>query len=479
MARNIILLLDGTSNEIETDRSNILRLYGTLDKGADQLVWYDPGVGTFGAPNTWSLAWRRLTELWGQLTGWGLDQNVKDAYQFLITHYDDGWRADGNHVPPDAIYIVGFSRGAYTARVLAGFINAVGLIHPTNAHLTDYAYRAYKGIGERNDPDSSAFAEVRLYVRFLQPTRPAIRALALFDTVASVIEPGRFIPRLRSHAFTRVNPSVECVRHAVSIDERRTLFSPQLWTLDQPCGGPFPSPHAPRQDTKEVWFSGVHGDVGGGYSEPESHLAKIPLLWMIEELRGLGLRFKAPVVESVVKGAKGRYAKPDPLAAPHRSLHGLWSFPGAAARPAAPARPCPSGCSCRSAVAAAFPTAPRSTTRFWRAAAPRRTTPSPTFPQMPPSSPIRRTIRTRPRWPERRSPGRSETQPQRFSPQTTVPSPDVTGYSAHVAVYLTQRRTLSAARTDRPVAVRTAPAPHKMEQTDDRHGQDPAQARGP
>ena len=339
MPKNIVILCDGTSNEISQNRTNILRLYGTLEKSPDQVVYYDPGVGTFGAENAWSYYYRKAFEIWGMLTGWGLDQNVKGAYRFLVEHYDDGKRAGGKHEAPDNIYIIGFSRGAYTARVLAGFIHAVGLIDPVNLNLIDYAYRAYKGItadnrelsadtptdNSRKDP----FAEVRLYERILRPRRPAIKCLGLFDTVGSVIEWGRFGPRLRSHAFTRRNHSVQHVRHAVAIDEHRTMYQPQLWTENQEYwGSPFRPKKPELQDFKEVWFSGVHGDVGGGYPEASSQLAKIPLDWVIEETKKFCLKYKKVTVDDIVlgKNEKKNYVRPDPLAPRHESMNWAWSI---------------------------------------------------------------------------------------------------------------------------------------------------------
>lgn len=322
MPKNIVILLDGTSNEISANRTNVLRLYGTLEKSAAQLVYYDPGVGTFGAEGAWLSFWRKAVEIWGLATGWGLDQNVKEAYSFLVENYDHGGK-DGER---DSIYLFGFSRGAYTARVLAGFINAVGLLEARNLNLLDYAYRAYKAIGEKPE----TFAEVRLYERILAPDRPPIRLLGLFDTVASVIEHGRYGPQLRSHAFTRTNPSVESVRHAVAIDERRSLFRPQLWPAGgQYLGNPF-NHSAPRpQDVKEVWFAGGHGDVGGGYPEAESALAKMPLAWMIDETGALGLRYRTQTVNDIVLGtnpAKPGYVRPDALARAHDTRTWLWAL---------------------------------------------------------------------------------------------------------------------------------------------------------
>lgn len=321
--KRIVLLLDGTSNEIKSTRTNILRLYGTLEKSDDQLVYYDPGVGTFGADNAWSRTWRKTVEIWGMATGWGLDKNVKDAYRFLIANYRSGTDAEGNKWH-DEIAIFGFSRGAYSARVLAGFLRAFGLIETRNLNLVNYAYRAYKRIGERTD--EGAFDEIRLYERILRPAQVPVRFLGLFDTVPSVIEAGRFGPRLKFHAFTANNFMVQTVRHAVSTDERRTMFRAQLWPMGQVYKtNPF-DPNPGKQDAKEVWFAGDHGDVGGGHPEAESGLAKIPLYWMIEAAKGAGLTFKTRTVNEIVLGQnpKRDYVRPNPLAPTHDSMSFGW-----------------------------------------------------------------------------------------------------------------------------------------------------------
>ncbi|PHR86350.1 MAG: hypothetical protein COA80_19720 [Leeuwenhoekiella sp.] len=326
MPKSIVILLDGTSNEIASDRTNILRLYGVLTKDAEQLVYYDPGVGTFGAEGAWSRCWRKAHEIWGLATGWGLDHNVKEAYRFIVENYEDGKQA-GEGGERDRIYILGFSRGAYSARVLAGFIHAAGLIERRNLNLLDYVYRAYKRIGE--DAKLEAFAEMRLYERILNTDRPPIRMLGLFDTVASVIESGRFGIRLKSHAFTSRNASVESVAHAVAIDERRTMFRPRLWPADQQYrGNPFNKSAAKPQDVAEVWFAGGHGDVGGGYPEGQSALCKVPLVWMIEQAKGCDLRFRQQSINSVVMGEPDgiRYQRPDPLGQAHETMTLGWAL---------------------------------------------------------------------------------------------------------------------------------------------------------
>ncbi|QPM91231.1 DUF2235 domain-containing protein [Pseudooceanicola algae] len=325
MAKDIVILLDGTSNEIARKRSNVLRLYGCLAKGDSQVVWYDPGVGTFGDANAWSRVRRKISEVWGMATGHGMDQNVKEAYRFLCETYEHGEKdADGNR-DSDRIWIFGFSRGAYAARVLAGFVHAFGLIRPVQFNLLDYAYRAYKAIGERSG--DAAFAEIRLHERALQPQRVSIEGMGLMDTVASVIEPGRFGPRLASHAYSNNNPSVRALRHAVAIDERRCMYHARLWGEEREYRKPFAPPGSGEpQDVKELWFAGVHGDIGGGYPEAESQLGKLPLDWLIRETAALGLAFNTRTVNAIVLGTgeDSKYVPPVAGADQHVSLSWPW-----------------------------------------------------------------------------------------------------------------------------------------------------------
>ena len=307
MGKNIVILLDGTSNEIETNRTNILRLYGVLAKDDEQLVYYDPGVGTIGGTKSWLRLFRRTSEIWGLATGWGLDQNVKEAYRFLVENYV--------HEDGDKIYLFGYSRGAYTARVLAGLIHAFGIIEMRNINLLDYAFRAYKRAVE--DPEKegdNSLKEVALYNRVLDTPETKVEFIGLFDTVASVIESGRFGIRLRSHAFTSRNPSVNNVRHALAMHERRSLFRHMHWKPIK------------TQDVKEVWFYGTHGDVGGGMPENESRLAKIPLVWMINEGRNFGLRYRQNVIDKIILGKTNtqRYVQPSYLGQLHAKVAVMW-----------------------------------------------------------------------------------------------------------------------------------------------------------
>src|SRR5882757_9498832 len=140
--KNIVVCCDGTGNEISENISNVLKLYRTLRKTEKteplQTVFYDPGVGTLARPDPWRKVKQDAVAILGLATGYGLDENVLSAYRFLITHYEDC----------DDIYLFGFSRGAYTARVLAALLHKIGLLSPQQLNLTDAALAAYKQSSE-------------------------------------------------------------------------------------------------------------------------------------------------------------------------------------------------------------------------------------------------------------------------------------------------------------------------------------------
>ncbi len=173
MSRNIVICCDGTGNEIEKDLSNVLKLYRLLRKDETQLVFYDPGIGTIGTENIWT---RRLQKLFTNLclaTGTGLDPNVLRAYSFLVDTYKPG----------DRVFIFGFSRGAYTARVLAGFLHLMGLLKPEQKNLASYAFKTYK---------QSSYSDLEAAWGFRQISgadQIPVHFLGVWDTVSSVLIP--------------------------------------------------------------------------------------------------------------------------------------------------------------------------------------------------------------------------------------------------------------------------------------------------
>jgi len=318
--RRLVVCLDGTGNEIGVNLSNVLKFFRMLEKDDEQLVYYDPGVGTIGTPSWWDQLKVKIQSVLGLALGYGLDENVLDAYSWLARNYRDG----------DCLYLHGFSRGAYTARVLAGFIHLCGLLRPEQLNLCGYALVAYKRSADSGNLDIGAN-----FRRVSEARRPRIRLVGVWDTVSTVItpRPDRFyLPSLQTLPFTRTNPSVETFRHAISMDERRRMFRLNHWKDNE---GSVPDPVTGQVRTRQTWFAGVHSDVGGGYPETESALSKYPLLWMVAEAQALpsgeGLRFDKRLVDWLGRGEvppdgdpQYKYVPPSPTGELHRSLTGPW-----------------------------------------------------------------------------------------------------------------------------------------------------------
>ena len=344
--KNIIILCDGTGNEISENISNFLKLYRCLRKTGKteprQMVFYDPGVGTLARPNPWRKLAQDFTAILGLATGYGLDDKVLQSYLFLVEHYQPG----------DQIYLFGFSRGAYTVRVLAGLIHKVGLVSPEQANLAGSGLTAYKqfssdgqqGLGfdlkavtDAGDSEGPLAAskddQAAQFARITSTSWPLVRFVGVWDTVASVIVPRPdrlYWPSLEELAYTLQNPSVRTFRQAISIDERRCMFRLKKWDDPQVYKhNRFNDAHSEAQDIRQVWFAGVHSDIGGGYPEVESGLSKYPLLWMIDEALKCGLTVNPRTVNQLAwgiqrKGSPFSYVAPNPEAMLHQSLHGAW-----------------------------------------------------------------------------------------------------------------------------------------------------------
>ena len=237
MSRKLVVCLDGTGNEIEANESNILRLYKCLERSEEQLVYYHPGVGTLDTHPFSRVVLSKPKLLLGLIAGLGLESNVLKAFEFLCRNYQDG----------DRLYFFGYSRGAYTARVLAGFINDFGLVKPEEFHLVAPAFRAWRSI-KKGDPRLK-HAKLRMLEKAFQMTHPPIRFLGLWDTVSSMIQlklsAGTFI-HFGQHSSVDENPSVESVRHVLAIDETRRFFRHQFWTEGQTYFGNRGNPRGTR-----------------------------------------------------------------------------------------------------------------------------------------------------------------------------------------------------------------------------------------
>jgi uncharacterized protein (DUF2235 family) len=317
--RNIVICCDGTSNEVVGNLSNVLKLFRIAVKNDRQRVFYDPGVGTIANATMWGRLAQKARAVFGLATGAGLDDNILDAYRFLAETYRAG----------DRLYLFGFSRGAYTVRALAGFLQTVGLLHPDQLNLADYALTAYKRANEAHD-----LSIAWQFGRVSGTRHVPIHFIGAFDTVASVIvpRPDRFyLPMLRTLPYTSRNPSVRIFRHAMAIDERRRMFRLNKWAEGQKFReDPFAHPPVDiDQDIKQVWFAGVHADIGGGYPEAESGLSKFPLIWMVEEAVTAKLRINTAMFQHVayghpLPGGKQDYVPPAVDGMLHKSLSGFF-----------------------------------------------------------------------------------------------------------------------------------------------------------
>ncbi|HST37094.1 MAG TPA: DUF2235 domain-containing protein [Allosphingosinicella sp.] len=337
--RNIVVCCDGTGNEVTGDLSNVLKLFRIAEKSDRQIVYYDPGVGTIGTESAWQRRKAKLMAVWGLATGAGLDDNILDAYRFLVRTYRDG----------DRVFLFGFSRGAYTVRALAAFVDMVGLLWPDQINLADYALTTYKRAGWRREKEAersggsapaaeddgkqSGFEAAWDFGKILGKRRVPIHFMGCWDTVASMIVPGRgplSLPTLRTLPYTRSNPGVRAFRHAMAIDERRRMFRLNRWAPKRHVVTLKPMT-TEEQDCEQVWFAGVHSDIGGGYPEKESGLSKYPLIWMIDEAtkEKHGLRISQERFDRLAKGIKQpgedhHYVAPNACAEQHRSLKGVW-----------------------------------------------------------------------------------------------------------------------------------------------------------
>lgn len=350
--RNIVILCDGTGNEISENISNVLKLYRCVRKTPKtlprQLVYYDPGVGTLSRPDVWHKLRQDFNAILGLATGYGLDDNVIAAYEFLVANWQEG----------DRIYLFGFSRGAYTVRVLAGLIHKIGLIAPEQVNLAGSGLIAYKqfssdtpsqGLDLRALTDAGAdagggdddgplpvdrFDNAAQFARITSSRAPTIHFIGVWDTVASVIVPRAdrfYMPSLEELAFTIANPSVHTFRQAISIDERRCMFRLKRWDDPQTyLSNPWKDPEkGEAQDILQVWFAGVHADIGGGYPEAQSQVSKYPLIWMIDEARKSGLTVNTQRVNQLAwgrqrKNSTFKYVAPDYRADAHNSMNLAW-----------------------------------------------------------------------------------------------------------------------------------------------------------
>jgi uncharacterized protein (DUF2235 family) len=289
--KRLALFLDGTWNDPD-DHTNVRDLFDavrqeTID-GVQQLAYYRKGVGT-----EW---YNRLV---GGTVGAGLSDNVRHAYEWLVRNYEDG----------DEIFIFGFSRGAYTARSIAGVIINCGLLRQgADMSVTDIYGRYAQGkkstplynLLRLPDAERNALGEPEK--RLLRASRRVeIKMIGVWDTVGALGVPWTEAPLIGRRNFffhnTNLSMLIEHAYHALAIDEHRGPYKPTLWTKFIPA---VPDPPRTTQIREPIveqrWFIGAHSNVGGGYAKDT--LRRIPLAWLQRKASECGLKFSQPLALS-------------------------------------------------------------------------------------------------------------------------------------------------------------------------------------
>jgi uncharacterized protein (DUF2235 family) len=276
--------------------SNVTRISRCLrrkdDKGNDQVIYYQSGIGTHDI----------VDKVIGGATGLGLSENVREAYQFIASNY--------SQEAGDEIYLVGFSRGSFTARSIASFISDIGLITPAGmVHFypifQDWENQLKKTWkpnpdfpwkGPRPNAASKEYIDT-LFKLGLTRKDVKVKAVAVYDTVGALgiprigmlhdlFDPDERVPHSLDYAFvdTTVPAQVEHAIHALALDEKREPFAPTMWEQPQP-----------GQTLTQVWFAGAHSDCGGSYDD--SRAADISLAWMVNQLSAY-LAFDTSILKS-------------------------------------------------------------------------------------------------------------------------------------------------------------------------------------
>lgn len=291
--KRIITCSDGTWNKpnqtytgkpVSTNVQHIFEAICNSDEQQiQQIKYYDEGIGAEGS---WLNRWI------DGATGKGIDDNILNAYRFILWNYEPG----------DQLYLFGFSRGAYTARSLAGLIRNCGIPKSDDLSLIKEAYRIYRGrnpITNPNGEEALAFKQKHSYYKNLR-----IKFIGVWDTVGSLGIPSRWFQWYNKQKYqfhdTTLSSITDYAYQALAIDEKRSNFKPTLWEMSRKVQN-----GEVGQVMQQVWFPGVHSNIGGGY--PDQDLSDITLKWMITKAEAAGLAFEKKYIEAAIKpNAAGR-----------------------------------------------------------------------------------------------------------------------------------------------------------------------------
>ena len=276
--KRLVICTDGTWNSRDRASAdgrgltNVAKLYASVAPedaaGVRQVPQYYAGVGT----GPW---WDRIV---GGAFGVGVSQNIQRAYGWLVQEYEPG----------DELYFFGFSRGAFTARSLVGFIRNCGVLRREHAAMIPVAYDFYRNRAPEKHPRSAMSVAFR--ERYAHRGTPSIKCVGVWDTVGSLGVPttgpiGWYTRRRYGFHDVALSSWVQNAFHALAVDERRKPFAPTLWEV---CDSDACNPER-RQRVEQVWFCGVHSNVGGGY--PDARLSDLALRWMMDRGAECGLAF--------------------------------------------------------------------------------------------------------------------------------------------------------------------------------------------
>ncbi len=276
--------------------TNVFKIYNAIadkDGATPQLKFYHPGVGSEGTV---------INAIVGGATGAGIGKHIRSAYHWLGNNYEVG----------DEIYLFGFSRGAFTARSIGGFLgrgllDLRGLSPKQSWQRVEKAFGSYRRKGSSRTDRKWAAAD---WSFFHGEDVTPVRFIGVWDTVGALgipddLELLNFFDKKEKWQFhdTKLGSNVKSARHAMALDEIRSSFCITHWENAAAHG-----------DTKELWFPGVHCDVGGGYAITD--LSDGPLAWMIDESKSIGLKFREQVLRTLA---------PNPLGVKHNSYKGAFA----------------------------------------------------------------------------------------------------------------------------------------------------------
>lgn len=332
--RVLILCFDGTANQYDDYNTNVVKFYSLLenDRTSDQLIYYQPGIGTYVNKGVVSPIFDYAAKIIDEAIAWYLDAHVCDGYRFLMDNYRAG----------DKVCLFGFSRGAYTARAVAGFLYKIGLLSKGSDEQIPLAYKLYTRTDKAGVELSGGFKKT--FCRSV-----SIEFLGVWETVSSVgVIVGRNLP------FTASNTAIKMFRQALALDEHRARFQPNLYHRTPPLsttssifkalkqafskinpkhtpGTASADPEPPLEDNppcaacdyKEVWFAGCHSDIGGGsvLNSTTHALSNITLQWMIRQViqSGCGVLFNTEALLQADLDIAGLQATPKGNPRPSKS----------------------------------------------------------------------------------------------------------------------------------------------------------------